>query len=71
MIDFTVDAMDCGREGPGGQQRSLHLVSVCYGIFGTEERLGRDHRSISQNKLALTRAFKIACNVRQHKFGDA
>lgn len=71
MIDFTVDAMDCGGEGPGGQQRSLHLVSVCYGIFGTEERLGRDHRSISQNKLALMRAFKVAFNVRQHKFGEA
>lgn len=46
MIDFTVDAMDSGAEGPGGQQRSLHLLSVHYGIFGTEERLGRDHRSI-------------------------
>lgn len=71
VIDFTLDAMDCGGEGPGGQQRSLHLLSVHYGMFGTEERLGRDHRSISQKKLALMRAFKIACNVKQHKFGEA
>ena len=71
MIDFTVDAMDSGAEGPGGQQRSLHLLSVHYGIFGTEERLGRDHRIIFWKKLALMRAFKIACNVRQHKFGEA
>lgn len=71
VIDFTVDAIDCGGEGPGGQQSSLHLPSVHYGMFGTAERLGRDHRSISQKKLALMRAFKIARNVRQHKFGEA